>query len=128
MVAVVAIVIYDGKVLIGKKRSDSPKKLAGQWHVLGETIQEDETDEQALIRGVKEEADLEIKVGKYIASHTTPTSKSEARWYECFADTSQVNYSSDLEDIKWVPKNDVLRLCSKRAVSLWPEEIIDYFS
>jgi len=126
--ALVAIVNFGGKILIGKKKTSSPKFLAGEWHIPGETAEAEETDEEVLIRGVKEEAGLDIRVGGYIASHITPTSKREAKWYECFADTDRITIGSDLEDAKFVQRKEVLKICSRRAYSLWPKEIIDYFS
>jgi NADH pyrophosphatase NudC (nudix superfamily) len=125
--ALVAIVNFDGKILIGKKKTSSPKFLAGEWHIPGETAEAEETDEEALIRGIKEEAGIEIIVGRYIASHITPTSKREARWYECFADSDKIITGSDLEDARFVPREEVLKICSKKAYSLWPKEIIEYF-
>jgi len=128
MAAVVAVVNYNGKILIGKKRSDSPKVLAGQWHIPGETVEGNETDEEALKRGMIEEAGLEVQVGKYLGKTITPTSHSEARWYECFSATDKVMKGSELEGLDWVDKNDILDRVGYRAKSLWPKEIIDYFS
>ncbi len=125
--AVVAIVIYQGKILVGKKRRDSQKILAGEWHIPGETVENNETDEEALRRGIREEAELEIRVEKYIGSHVTPTNQRETRWYECFAETNQVVCGSDLEDIKWIERTNVLDFCSLKATFLWPNEIQDYF-
>lgn len=125
--ALIAIVNYKEKILIGKKKTSSPKFLAGEWHIPGETAEENETDEEALIRGIKEEAGINIIVGKYIASHLTPTSKKEAKWYECFTDADNITIGSDLEDAKFVEKREVIKICSKRAYSLWPKEIINYF-
>jgi len=127
MDSVVAIINYEDNILIGKKRSDSLKKLAGQWHILGERIEKGENDEQALIRGVREEAGIEIKVGRYIGLSITPTSRSEARWYECSYVSGELRAGDDLEEIKHIPKNEVLNSCSEEAVSLWPKEIKDYF-
>ncbi len=123
----VAIVNFYGKILVGKKRESSPKFLAGEWHIPGETAEAGERDEEALIRGIREEVGLDIRVGRYIASHITPTSKREAKWYECFADTDKIIIGSDLEDARFVAREEVLRICSKRAYSLWPREIIEYF-
>jgi len=125
---VVAIINYQDKVLVGKKRKDSPKFLSGEWHIPGEGIEGNETDEQVLIRGMKDETGLDIKVGRYITSHQTPSSKKEARWYECFAETDKVIPGDDLEDAKFVSKKDVLDYCGSRAVALWPKEVLDYFS
>jgi ADP-ribose pyrophosphatase YjhB (NUDIX family) len=127
MAAVIAIINYQNKILIGKKKSDSKKFLAGEWHIPGETVKDNETDEQALIRGAKEETGLDIIVGRYVSSHLTPTSKKDARWYECFAKTDNAVPGSDLEELKWVPKEYVLFACSVKATSLWTKEVMDYF-
>lgn len=125
--AVIAIVKYQNQILLGKKKSDSPKFLAGEWHIPGETVEDGESDCDALIRGIEEEAGLKITVGKYLASHITPTSRIEAKWYECFASTNAVSPGSDLEDIKWVAGDQVLNHCSQKDTQLWPEEIKKYF-
>ncbi|MEK6926301.1 MAG: NUDIX domain-containing protein [Nanoarchaeota archaeon] len=127
MEAVSGIVNYKGKVLLGKKKKDSPKVLAGYWHFPGEAIENEESDEEALKRGFLEETGLEIRVGRFLASGITPTSKGEIRWYECFAYTYNVTPKSDLEELKWVDKNKVLKE-HQETVKFWPKEIIDYFS
>lgn len=124
--AVVAVVNYEGRVMLGKKHSDSRKFLAGEWHVPGETVRDGESDEDALHRGVREEAGILIEVGRYIGEHTTPTGR-QARWYECFAHTDRVSVGEELEAIKWVPKESVLVACGERVNSFWSEEIKIYF-
>ena len=126
MDGVVAIVNYNGKILLGKKRSDSPKFFAGKWHVPGGTIEEGESDEIALIREIKEEANLNITVGKYLGENSSPTHRN-LRWYECSAETDKAIAGSDLEDVKWVGKNEVLSSVDSRLVSLLSEDIINYF-
>lgn len=125
--ALIAIVNFGGKILIGKKRDDSSKFLAGEWHIPGETSELNESDEEVLIRGIKEEVGLNIRVGNYIASHITPTSKREAKWYECFSETDKIIVDSDLEDAKFVERNEVLNVCGERVYSFWPDKIIKYF-
>ena len=125
--AVVAIVNYQGKILLGKKKSDSKKSLAGKWHIPGEGIEDGESDESALIRCLDEEAKLKIKVNKFIASGITPTGKT-SNWYECFSDTDNTVPGSDLEAIKWIPKNEVIDEIYEGACRLWPQKVLDYFS
>jgi len=123
--AVVAIVNYRGKVLVGKKRKDSKKFLAGKWHLPAENVEGGESDEAALIRGLREEASIDIKVGKYVGEDTTPSGK-EARWYECFALSVGAIPGSDLDALAWVPRREVPAFIGKRTVS-WPDWVKKYF-
>ncbi len=126
--AVVAIVNFNGKILVGKKRSDSPKVFAGLWHLPGETTQGEETDEEAIRRGLLEEAGIDVQVGKYIGEHFTPTHERAVRFYECFADSDTIRCGSDLEDIQWIPRSEVVSFLDEKILSFWPREVLDYFS
>lgn len=123
--AVISIVNYNGKILLGKKRANSGKFMAGKWHLPGENIEEGESDEQALVRGVFEETGVRVRVGKFLGNYPTPTGKS-ANFYECFVLTDKISIGSDLEDAKWVSKTEVLEYCKDR-VNLWPKEVREYF-
>ena len=124
--AVIAIVCYEGKYLIGRKRADSSKFLAGQWHIIGENLEDGESDISALVRGIQEEAGINISVGKYLAAGITPTGKG-AHWYECFAQSNELRIGSDLEDARWVTRDELLKFCEERITS-WPQEIHSYFN
>lgn len=127
MTAVAAIVLNGNDVLIGKKRSDSPKLLAGKWHIPGEGVENFESNISALERGIKEEAGLEIEVGKYLDSSITPRSKNELKWYECYSNSREVHPSSDLEDLMWVPKDKVLDYLDRDSIELMTDKIKNYF-
>jgi 8-oxo-dGTP diphosphatase len=124
--AVVAIINYNGKILIGKKIKDSPKFLAGKWHIPGETVLPGEDDKTALIRGMREETGISIIIGDYIGKSKTPSLK-EARWYECFAQTDKVLAAGDLEKTLWVPKNSVINFLDMEIKRFWPKEVVYYF-
>jgi ADP-ribose pyrophosphatase YjhB (NUDIX family) len=123
---VVAVVIHEGKILLGKKRSDSSKFLAGRWHIPGETIEIGEDDKGALIRGIREEAGIGIYVGDYIGKSLSP-SHHELRWYECFAPSDKIIAGSDLEDVQWVSKNTILPFLDLEVKQFWSKEIVNYF-
>ena len=125
--AVTAIILYGNKIVIGKKKIDSSKFLAGKWHIPGETVEKGESDTEALMRGAKQELGLEIRVGRYICSSTSPTSKRKVGWYECFSNTEKIVPSSDLEDAKWIYKRDILKHIDEEAINLWPKDVIKYF-
>lgn len=124
--AVVAVINFNGKILIGKKRSDSPRFLAGKWHIPGETVRPNESDEEALKRGMREKTGLEIIVGRYLASHPTPSNKM-VLWYECFSKNDETIAGSNLEETRWVDKRQIIDYCSQGVRDLWPEEMKDYF-
>lgn len=55
--AVVSIVTSGDEVLVVKKKDDDGKSLmSNQWHLPGETIHPSETEEEAVHRGIFEEA------------------------------------------------------------------------
>lgn len=124
--AVVGIVHFNGKVLIGKKRHYKNHFLSEKWHVPGETLENGESFEEALVRGISEEAGIPVRVGKFIGEHESITHKL-VKWYECFSDTGDVLAGSDLQELKWVSKEEVLEICHERAINLWPDEIKNYF-
>ena len=123
--AVVALINYEGRILLGKKLDRAEGFLKGKWHVPGETLEDGETDEEGLIRGIREEAGIEIKVSKYLASHQTPK-HTLVKWYECEALTYEIHPGSDLERVEWISRSEVPRYCGE-GCRLWHEEIKEYF-
>jgi len=129
---VVAIIYYGEKVLIGKKRSDSLKSFAGKWHIPGEGLNPRESDEQGLVRLMKEEAgsdltEVTLTLGKFICKSYSPSGRI-LKWYECFASNDKICYGGDLEDAKYVNKKEVLKECDSKVVCHWPKQVIDYFN
>lgn len=61
---VAAILEKEDKVLIARKKKGKP--LEGYWEFPGGKIEKGETPEQALIRELKEEMDIEIEVKRYV--------------------------------------------------------------
>lgn len=124
--AVVAVVRKDGRVLMGKKKKDGISLLSGQWHIPGETLEANETDEQGLIRGIMEETGIQVRPGKFLGSHKTPKG-TRVNWYECEPESVDIRAGSDIEEVRWVPFEEVQSVCHESAVSLWPIEIRQYF-
>ena len=59
LVVAVALIDVDGRVLIAKRPEG--KKLAGLWEFPGGKVEPGERSEQALIRELKEELDIDVK-------------------------------------------------------------------
>ena len=72
LVVAVALIDVDGRVLIAKRPEG--KKLAGLWEFPGGKVEPGERPEQALIRELKEELDIDVKescLAPFVfASHT----------------------------------------------------------
>jgi ADP-ribose pyrophosphatase YjhB (NUDIX family) len=125
--AVAAVVMNNQNVLLGKKIEEPNSLLSGEWHLPGETVEGQETDEEALIRGIMEEAGIEkVEIVKFICSCRTPKG-TLVNWYLCSSETTELIAGSDLEEVKWATLEEVLRLSGETAKSLWPEEVKKIF-
>ncbi len=118
-----AFIIKDRKLLLIKKSSQDPQN-ADKWEVPGGRMEFGETIEEHIKREVKEETDIEIKVGEpfdiwtWIMNSTdsngnTIQTQVVAVARQCEAKTNEVSVSGQvredfLAEAKWVPVNDVL--------------------
>lgn len=116
-IAVVAIVEYEGQVLVGKK-INSNHFLSNTWHIPGGKPELNETEEQALVREIEEEAGIKIKVGRFLDERIVPNASVRARWYLCSALTCDLKPGDDLAKVKYVPKSEILKICDQKAISL----------
>ncbi len=64
MEGVLGIIKRDGKYLMGIESKDSP--LKGKWRLLGGKLDAGESPEDALVRELREEAQIEIELDGYI--------------------------------------------------------------
>ncbi|HHY09929.1 MAG TPA: (deoxy)nucleoside triphosphate pyrophosphohydrolase [Firmicutes bacterium] len=64
---IAAIIVQDERVLLCQRKEGA---LAGKWEFPGGKLEKDETPEECLVREIKEELDIEIKVKEiYKAVH-----------------------------------------------------------
>ncbi len=125
-VAVVAIVVNNGRVLLGKKIA-ADHFLGGKWHIPGGKKINNETDEEAIKREMSEEAGITVTVDKLLDEFYEPKAGMAARWYVCSSGDEMLNPGGDLAEAKWVPKKDVMKLCDKDAVARWPKRVVKFF-
>ncbi|NYE58107.1 8-oxo-dGTP diphosphatase MutT [Carboxydothermus ferrireducens] len=59
-----AIIIHKGKVLITRRKLND-KYLPGKWEFPGGKVEQGETPEDCLVREIKEELDLNIKITQF---------------------------------------------------------------
>jgi len=112
-VATKAFIINDGKVLILKESSKyEDGSNEDKWDVVGGRVEPGQRFDESLVREIKEETGLNVKIGKpFSVGEWRPNVRGEqwqivATFFECFSDSSEVKLSKDHEDFKWIdPKN-----------------------
>lgn len=73
---VAALIMKDGKILIAK-RSTGNKDVIGKWGFPGGKVEENETEEQAIEREIKEEFDILVRAEKFITNVISKDKKSD---------------------------------------------------
>ncbi len=112
-VATKALITFQGKVLVLRESAKNPVGTnADKYDVVGGRMEPGERFDECLIREVKEETGLSIKVGKpFFVNEWRPVVKGES-WqivgifFECEADTNQVILSQDHDHYKWIDARD----------------------
>ncbi len=102
---VVAAIYRDGKYLLGKRPPDG--LLGGLWEFPGGKVKAGETHEQALLREVREELGIEVRVGGLIACvrHAYSHFKVTLNVYKCTPIAGRARPNAHTE-LKWVAKHD----------------------
>lgn len=111
-VAMKAFVIYNGKVLLLRESSEYESPNKGKYDVPGGRVKVGERFDQGLIREIKEETGLEIKLND-------PFSVREWRpiiggiehqiigtFIKCFVDSDEVILSKDHDRHEWINPED----------------------
>src|SRR3989338_915740 len=105
--------MQDKKVLMLKESSKyEDGSNEDKWDVVGGRVEPGQRFDESLVREIKEETGLNVKIGKpFSVGEWRPNVRGEqwqivATFFECFSDSSEVKLSKDHEDFKWIdPKN-----------------------
>lgn len=108
-VATKAFIVYKQKVLILRESSQYKDGAnIGKYDVVGGRINPGQRFDESLIREIKEETGLEVKIGRpFFMNEWRPVVKNEqwqivGTFFECFADSDQVILSDDHEEFQWI--------------------------
>lgn len=109
MIEVVAAVIENenGEILIAKRNLN--KHQGGHWEFPGGKVEKSETNENAIIREIKEELNIDIEVKKYIGckTHIYPEKKVEISLFRCVWRSGEFKLLEH-EDYAWVTNENIL--------------------
>lgn len=108
MIDVVAAVIQneEGKILIAQR--NLKKAQGGLWEFPGGKIEPNETKEEAIVREIKEEMDIDIEAKKFIDQKVFnyPEKDINLIAIECKQLKGDIKLNEH-EDFKWVDKNEL---------------------
>jgi 8-oxo-dGTP diphosphatase len=115
-VAVVGVVgaalLRDGPPRVLASRRTAPERLAGLWEFPGGKVEPGETDEQALIRELREELGVEVSVGDRLGGDLPIGETAVLRVYLCRIVSGELTLvdhdehrwltAAELDDVPWI--------------------------
>ena len=114
-ITVKGIVIYHHQILILKRVKPSQDGL-GFWELPGGGLEYGETPHDALIRELKEETNLDIKIIKPVYTFTAirPQYQTVGIGFLCVPTNNHVKISHEHTEYKFVHSNDLLKYLDKK--------------
>lgn len=106
---VAALIVRDNKVLIAKRSTGDPN-VFGKWEFPGGKVKENESEEHAIEREIKEEFEMDIKANKFLINNICeyPTKTIDLRLYECEYISGKFHLH-DHSEYKFVDKEGILK-------------------
>lgn len=117
-ILVKGIVQYNEKYLVVEKWYDDRIFDPYQWEFLDGVMEFSETPEKAVLRVVEEKTGLTVQVDKplYTWGFTAGEICSVGIAFECSAQTQEVVLAEDLNNSKWVTKEELAEVITNEAV------------
>lgn len=115
VVALKSIIVYNQKVLI-IQRSNYDEIGAGTWEFVGGKLDFGEDLLDGLKREIKEEVSLDVTVERLLYAttfKTNPQRQVVILTYLCYANTDNINLSSEHKNYIWSNKEQLLELLPK---------------
>ena len=102
---VVGIVTLDNKILLVKRK---PTESSLIWQFPGGTVENDETLEQAIVRELREEAGITVKVLENIGERIHPYTQKLMTYIACeYVEGDLCVSDDDLECAEWISISEV---------------------
>ena len=106
---VAALIVRDNKVLIAKRSTGDPN-VFDKWEFPGGKVKENESEEHAIEREIKEEFEMDIIANKFLINNICeyPTKTIDLRLYECDYLSGEFHLH-DHSEYKFVNKDEILK-------------------
>jgi 8-oxo-dGTP diphosphatase len=109
----VGAVVIDGSRVLLVKRGQEP--LKGRWSLPGGVVETGEELHAAVVREVREETGLDVEVGSVVEVldriSRDETGRVEFHYviidYVCRATSGSLAYATDVDDARWVERDDL---------------------
>lgn len=112
-VATKAFIVHNGKVLLLRESTKyTDGSNAGRYDVVGGRIKPGQRFDESLLREIKEETGLDVKIGRpFYVNEWRPVVKGQqwqivGTFFECFADSDKVTLSEDHDEYAWIGPKD----------------------
>lgn len=117
-ILVKGIVQHNDKYLVVEKWYDDRIFDPYQWEFIDGVMEFSETPEKAVQRIVEEKTGISVQVDKplYTWGFTAGEVCSVGIAFECSAQSEEVVLAEDLNDSKWVPKEELAQVITNQAV------------
>ncbi len=106
---VAALIVKNNKVLIAKRSTGDPN-VFGKWEFPGGKVKENESEEHAIEREIKEEFEMNIKAIRFLNNNICeyPSKTIDLRLYECEYISGDFHLH-DHSEYKFVNKKDIIK-------------------
>ena len=108
IIVVACLIEKDNKVLISKRSTGDPNVL-GKWEFPGGKVENDESEEHAIEREIREEFEMDVKCIRFLVNNVCeyPSKTIDLRLYKCKHISGEFNLH-DHSEYRFVAKNEII--------------------
>jgi mutator protein MutT len=137
IVIVEGIIHTSNKILIVKKRIDKSHPLSGKWHFPGGKLRSKENPWNAIVREIKEEANLKVKPVKIVDTYAYEEFYKQHNTnilhiiFECSPSSKfRIKSGSDIVAVKWVRIENIRKFITqlKSLERIKVKELLTHFN